>query len=283
MSRDLLHRRRFLTLTLGLPGVLPLTSALLPPPPVLGARRPGPGPYPSDIRRTAYRVDVALLYDAFTFQLDGTLEEWLDPDAGRYGVTAVGQGPRAGNRLEAEGRLIGHRWSPVRSASFVEVAGRQTRTEVRYDHDRRTIYYQYRGETFLRRRPRAVDDVVPIPDGVHVDDLSSAVLNFSEGRWPATGDGFYRTHVVRRQRPGKEGPDDVSGPYRAELVAVAFRTEPDPETGRPSARFDISGFTGWARDDRPARIVFGADRRPAVITASLVLGTSVTIRLRPVA
>lgn len=283
MSRDLLHRRRFLTLTLGLPGLLPLASA---PPPLhaaVAAGRPGPTADPADIRRTAYAVDVALLYDALRFQLTGTLQEWLDPAAGRYGITAVGHGPRGGNRLEAEGRLRGGRWAPIRSASFVEVAGRQSRTEVAYDYDRRTIHYQYRGETFLLRRARVADDIVPIPDGLHVDDLSSAVLNFAEGRWPPAGDGRYRTHVVRRRRPDKEGPDDVSGPYRAELVPIAFRPEPDPETGRPTALFDISGFTGWARDDRPARVVFDADRRPAVIRASLVLGTSVTIRLRPVA
>ena len=239
-------------------------------------------PQAGEARRTAYAVDVALLYDALTLQLTGTLEEWLDPGAGRYEVKATGRGRRAHNRLEAQGQLVGGRWRPVRSASLVDIAGRRTRTEVQYDYDRRIIHYHYRGETFLLRRPRAADDRVPIPLGLHVDDLSSAVLNFSEDRWPSA-DGLYRTHVVRRQRPEKEGPDDVSGPYRAELVPIAFRVYPDPETGSPTAFFDISGFTGWAREDRPARVVLGADRRPATIAASLILGTSVTIRLRSVA
>jgi hypothetical protein len=44
----------------------------------------------------------------------------------------------------------------------------------------------------------------------------------------------------------------------------------------------MTRFSSWAREDEPARIVFGADRRPESITASLILGTSLAIRLGPV-
>lgn len=274
MSRDLLHRRGFLTLGVLLPAVLPAVTGWGRARPVWAAR---------EDRRASYLVDVGILYDAFNFQLTGTVDEWVDHTTGHYEIRAAGRGRRLANRLEAEGRLRGGRWAPIRSASFVEVAGRQTRTEIQYDYERRTIDYHYRGETFFFRRQRTADDTVVIPPGVHVDDLSSAVLNFAEGRWPVGPDGLYRTHVVRRQRPEREGPDDVAGPYRAELAAVAFRTALDGETGRATALVDISGFTGWAREDRPARVVFGADRRPATVAASLILGTSVTIRLRSIA
>jgi hypothetical protein len=41
----------------------------------------------------------------------------------------------------------------------------------------------------------------------------------------------------------------------------------------------MTRFSSWAREDEPARIVFGANRRPEAITASLILGTSLTIRI----
>jgi hypothetical protein len=51
--------------------------------------------------------------------------------------------------------------------------------------------------------------------------------------------------------------------------------------GRATALLDMTRFSSWAREDEPARIVFGADRRPESITASLILGTSLTIRIAP--
>ena len=71
--------------------------------------------------------------------------------------------------------------------------------------------------------------------------------------------------------------------YRAEFIPLVLRVVADPESGKPTALFDMSGFSSWAREDRPARIVFGADRRPELIESSLILGTSVTIRLRTAA
>src|SRR2546425_5627954 len=88
------------------------------------------------------------------------------------------------------------------------------------------------------------------------------------------------THVVRRRRPVNEGPDDVQKFYRAELVPFVLRVTSDPETGKPSALFDLTRFSSWAREARPARVIFGPDRRPELITASLMLGTSVNIRMK---
>ena len=71
--------------------------------------------------------------------------------------------------------------------------------------------------------------------------------------------------------------------YRAEFIPLVLKVGPDPESGKPTARFDMRGFSSWAREDRPARIVFAPDRRPELIESSLILGTSVTIRLRTTA
>jgi hypothetical protein len=148
-----------------------------------------------------------------------------------------------------------------------------------YDLERRTAEYHSRSETFFLRRQRVADDVVSIPAGVHVDDLMSATLNYADARWPAEPDGTFRTHVVRRHRPKGEGADDVQSHYRAELVPFVLRITADPGTGRQTALFDLTRFSSWAREDRPARIVFGVHRRPESITSSLMLGTSVAIRI----
>ena len=63
------------------------------------------------------------------------------------------------------------------------------------------------------------------------------------------------------------------------LVPFVLRTTTDSATGRATALFDLTRFSSWAREDRPARIVFGPDRRPEAITTSLMLGTSVDIRI----
>jgi hypothetical protein len=150
---------------------------------------------------------------------------------------------------------------------------------VTYDYGGRTVEYHARGETFFLRKLRVVDDVVPLPDGVMVDDALSASLNYRDGYWKPQPDGRLRTHVVRRRRSDNEGPDDVTGSYRAELLPLELRIEADSETRKPSALLDLSGFSSWARRDRPARIVFDEQRRPALITGSMALGTSLTIRL----
>jgi hypothetical protein len=257
-----MNRRRFLTLPLALV-VAPLGSVWA----AVEARKGG------------YAVDVAILYRMFSLNLNGTLEETIDRAAGRYDVMISGEGSRIANRIESHGVLRDGRWAPARTTSWFQVVGREARTELVYDYTARTADYHYRGETFLLRRQRVAEDLLPLP-GEHVDDAVSAILNFAESRWPAAADGTFRTQVVRRRRPANEGPDDVDKLYRAELIPLVLKVGPDPETRKPTALFDLSGFSSWAREDRPARIVFGADRRPELIASSLMLGTSVTIRLR---
>jgi hypothetical protein len=207
------------------------------------------------------------------------VEESIDQEAGRYAVRVTGQGDGIANRIESRGVLREGRWAPLQTASWFQVRGRESRTQVAYDYGRRTVEYHARGETFFLRKLRMVDDVVPLPDGMVVDDALSASLNYRDGYWRPQPDGRLRTHVVRRRRSDNEGPDDVARSYRAELLALELRIEPDPETRRPSALLDLSGFSSWARRDRPARIVFDEARRPALITGSMALGTSLTIRL----
>ncbi|MGH7392120.1 MAG: hypothetical protein ACREM3_22075, partial [Candidatus Rokuibacteriota bacterium] len=230
------------------------------------------------LRRGGYDVDVALLYNTLSFDLAGTLSEAVDRAAGRYEIQAMGQGSRIANRLRYRGVRLAGRWVPLESMSWFDVAGRQSRTELKYDHARRTVEYRYRGETFLLRRQRVVDDLVSIPEGLHVDDVVSAILNYADGVWQPRADGTYHTVVARRRRSESEGPDDVQQHYQAELVPFIMRVGRDAETGKPAASFDLTRFSSWARQSKPARIVFDADRRPQLIAASLILGTSVSIR-----
>lgn len=230
-------------------------------------------------RKGEYAADIAILYGMFTLALAGPMDEVIDRDAGRYDVTIRGEGSRVANRIESQGMLQGGRWVPAKTTSWFQVVGREAKTTLVYDWSKRTADYRYRGETFLMRRTRVAEDVLQLPP-THVDDAISAILNYADGRWPAEADGSFRTQVVRRQRRRDEGPDDVDKIYRAELLPVVLKVGPDPETKKPTALFDMSGFSSWSREDRPARIVFGADRRPELIVTSLMLGTSVTIKLR---
>jgi hypothetical protein len=260
-----MNRRRFLT--------LPVALALAPLSQVFAAAVP---------RKGDYAADVAILYRVFTLHLSGTMDEVIDRVAGRYDVTISGEGSQIANRIESQGVLRNGRWAPVRVTSWFNVVGRESRTTLVYDYGARTADYQHRAETFLLRRERKAKDVLALP-AEHVDDAISAILNYADGRWPAEADGTLRTRVIRRRRAANEGPDDVDTTYRAELIPVVLKVGPDPESGKPAAVFDMSGFSSWAREDRPARIVFGPDRRPELIATSLILGTSVTIRLRTTA
>jgi hypothetical protein len=230
-------------------------------------------------RKGDYAADVAILYRMFTLRLEGTIDEVVDRGAGRYDVTIRGEGGRIANRMDCHGVLRDGRWCPTRSRSWFQVVGRESRTQLGYDYATRTAEYHYRGETFFLRRVRVADDLVSLP-ATRVDDAVSAVLNYADGRWAPDADGSFRTRVIRRRRPANEGPDDVDKVYRAELVPLVLKVGPDPETHKPTALFDLTGFSSWAREDRPARIVFGADRRPELIASSLILGTSVDIHLK---
>jgi hypothetical protein len=258
----MLSRRRLLRLALGL--------ALVPARALHAA---------IDTRLGNFSADVGILYGVLGFHLAGTIDERIDRAAGRYEVKVRGQGDGIENVIDSEGRLLAGRWAPVRTRSRFLVQGRESTLDIGYDHAARRVEYHSRSETFFTRRIRATDDVVTVPDGVSVDDVISATLNYADQLWWAEPDGVLRTHVVRRHRPKGEGADDVQRLYRAELVPFVLRVAPDAETGRPTALFDITRFSSWAREDRPARIVFGPDRRPETITTSLMLGTSVAIRI----
>lgn len=233
-------------------------------------------------RRGVYHADVGILYELLSFNLDGTIDETIDRGAGRYEITVAGQGKSIANRIEARGMLREGRWAPLQTRSRVQVYGRESSTEVTYDYDHARIAYRARSETFLLRRLRAVDDVLTLPEGVHVDDSLSATLNYAEGRWPAEADGRRRTHVVRRKMAENESPDDVATGYRAELAPFDLVVEPGERGGKTTAQIDLSRFSSWARTSRPARIVFGPDGRLEQITTPLILGSSIRIRLSSV-
>ena len=261
MSMPLMDRRSFLT--------VPLTLLLAP------LARVAAEPV---VRRGQYAADVGVLYDMLTFQLNGTIEESIDRPAGQYHVVIAGEGASIANRVESWGVFREGRWTPVRSRSWFKVRGRLSRTEIDYDYARRAIEYRARGETFFLRRLRVVEDVVAIPQGTHVDDVVSATLNYADGLW-LPRDGALRTFVIRRRHAPDEGPDDVAARYRAEITPLEAKLAPDPEAGKSSALFDLSPFSSWMRPSRPARIVFGVNRRPELITTSMILGSSMTIRL----
>jgi hypothetical protein len=224
-----------------------------------------------------YIADVGILYDMLMLQLRGRIEETVDSAAGDYRVVAIGAGANIKNRFESTGVLRDGRWKPVRSEVWFDIRGRQSRTDVAYDWAKQRIEYRARGETFFLRRLRVVDDVIVLPDGTHVDDVITATLNYADQRWSAQADGVHRTLVVRRRRSDTEGPDDVASSYRAELVPLELKTVPSP-SGKSTALFDLSPFSSWAKPSEPARIVFATNRRPELITSSMILGTSVTIR-----
>src|SRR6266850_2586664 len=169
-------------------------------------------------RRGTFAADVGILYQMLTFQLKGEVQESVDRAGGRYDVTISGQGAGIANRAESTGVLRGGRWAPLRSVSWFQVRGRESRTQVTYDYERHVIEYHARGETFFLRRLRVVDDVLPLPPGVPLDDAISAALNYREGLWTPRPDGRLHTHVVRRRRKEDEGPDDVAASYRAEVI-----------------------------------------------------------------
>jgi hypothetical protein len=229
-------------------------------------------------RQVPYMVDVGLLYNALGLRLSGSATETIDPDAGRYSVAMSGEGAGLASRLESRGVLRAGRWAPSETTSWFDVRGREARSTVRYDYDRRTVEIHARSETFFLRRQRVLDDLVALPDGSTVDDVVSALLNYAEGRWSPGVDGTLRTLVVRRRRSEHEGPDDVQRSYRAELTPLVLSMGSDPGTGQTMATFDLAPFSSWARQGSPAVVAFRGDRRPERITCSMILGTSLAIR-----
>lgn len=231
-----------------------------------------------ETRKGAFTARATLMYGLLRFEESGIIREAIDRTAGRYEVRITGQGDGMTTEIESTGTLLDGRWAPVHFHDRFVVYGRESRLEISYDHARRLIRYRGRSETFLLRRIRTTDDTLQLPAGMHVDDVLSATLNHSEDRWPPEADGAFVTWVVRRQRSQREGPDDVERRYRAELVPFELRVGPNTD-GRATALMDLTRFSSWAREDEPARIVFGPDRRPETITATLMLGTSLAITI----
>ena len=262
MSRYSLSRRQFMTVGLGL---MAMPGQLL-------AAEFG-------VRRGPYALDIGLLYSMLSFHLEGAFEEHVDRAAGRYVVRSIGQGDRITSRFDSRGVLREGRWTPERANSYFEIYGRESRSDISYDQERRTVEYHARGETFLMRKLRVVDDVVAMPPGLHVDDAISALLNYQDGRWAPDVQGRLRTHVVRRRQSDNEGPDDVARSYRAEFVPLELTLTADADSRKPAALLDLSRFSSWARTNKPARIVFDETRRPTLITGPMILGSSVAIRL----
>src|SRR5262245_30700028 len=262
MSRLGLDRRQFLSLPLAL-FLAPLARA-----------------HASETHRVPYGVEVGLLYGTLVYRVEGAMTEAVDRSAGRYDVTIVGEGDGIVTRVESAGALGQGRWIPLRSRSFFSVKGRESRGEVTYDHARGSAEYHFRGETFFLRRLRVVDDVVPIPAGLLVDDSISAILNYADRLWAPRPDGSFLTHVVRRKLSANEGPDDVQTRYRAELAPLKLEVGVDATTKKPIAHFDLTRFSSWAKPDQPALVTFGPDRRPEHLSLPMILGTSVQIRLK---
>lgn len=267
MSRQPISRRQFLT--------LPLALLLAPLAFPLGRARAQ-----SESRKATYVADIGILYGMLSFHLDGTLTEAVDRTAGRYNVRIAGEGDGIGNRIESSGILRDGRWTPRETHSWFSVKGRESRSDLTYDWARGMIEYHFRGETFLLRRVRVADDLVRVPEEMHVDDFISATLNYADGRWPPQADGSLQTHVIRRKKADDEGPDDVQTSYRAELVPFSLKVAPDPESGKLTALFDLTRFSSWAKQGQPARITFGNDRRPELMTMPMILGTAVKVHLR---
>jgi hypothetical protein len=151
---------------------------------------------------------------------------------------------------------------------------------ISYRHDAGVVEYHSLGYTLLLGRRRQVDDVVRIPPGHHVDDLVSAYLNFVANRLDTDADGSHHTLIVRRAWKDDEGPDDVSAAgYRAQLAPLRFRVTTDPQTGRLSGDLDMKGLSSWARAGRPARLTFDTSRHLESVHTSLILGTTVAVRI----
>jgi hypothetical protein len=264
MSMPLVDRRQFLT--------LPLVFLLAPVRQVCAA----PGTL-----RARYSADIGILYDLLNLQLEGSIEQSIDRVAGDYQVRMVGSGLGVAHRMDCAGMLHAGRWKPAWSQSRFDIKGRESHAEITYHWDRRQIEYHARGETFFLRRLRVVDDVVPLSDGTHVDDLMSATLNYVDNRWLAHDDNVHRTLVVRRRRVKDEGPDDIAPSYGAEVVPLELKIVRD-RSGEPAGLLDLSIFSPWAKPSQPARILFGPDRRPKLITSSMMFGTSVTVRINAI-
>jgi hypothetical protein len=184
------------------------------------------------------------------------------------------------SRTDGAGIIRDGRFKPTEVKSVHTVRGRDNRVALAYDYNRGVIDYHSVSHTLLLGRRRVAEDTLRLAPGQHVDDLFSAEMNFAANKLDVDQDGAYRITVVRRARSADEGPDDASkGVYKAEFATLRFRGAPEPATGRLTAEIDLTGFSSWARSNRPARVWFGGDRHLASLESSMILGTSFTLRL----
>jgi len=241
---------------------------------------PRPGRAEPLVRSTPYHVDIGILWNLFTFTLDGRLDEQLDFAAGRYRVLITGEGPRIENRIESAGLIRDGRFTPTATSLFFRARGRENSTRISYDYDGGLVHYRHVSETFLLGRRRVAEDRLEIPARQPLDDIVTVVLNYSEGSVGRDGRVEHQTFVVRRARREREGFDEVqAGGYRAEIVPLRYTVTRDGETGRALCLLDFSGFSAWASPDKPARISFGPNRRLEAIDIFLSLGSSIRIKL----
>jgi hypothetical protein len=231
-------------------------------------------------QKTPYTVRARLLGGILRLELRGTLVERVDAHAGRFAIRATGQGTGIANAFESAGILRDGRWVPETTSLLLSVWGRTYRSELRHDPDARVARYRSVGESFFLRRPRLVEDTLVLEPGQRLDDIGSASLNYAERRWPSDPDGRFRTSVVRHGA-GPERRPDGSRAYRARLSPLALEPHGTDERGRVTALVDLTGFSAWALPDRPMRIVFERDRRPARVSLRLLHGTSVEIEFGP--
>jgi hypothetical protein len=232
-------------------------------------------------RRLGYEAEVTVLHAALRFQLTGAIDERVDRVGGHYAVTHEGEGSRISSRGETTGMLRDGRWLPLRTRSWMQLAGREGRLDVAYDYERRLVHYRARSETFFLGRLRVVDDTLPLAPGVHVDDTISALLNLADRQWRPGPSGALETRIVRRRRERREGLVETSGEFRAEIVPVFLRLKGDPASGRQTALVDLTALSSWAQQDEPALILLGVDGRPEVITSRLMYGTTFRMRFLP--
>ena len=227
-----------------------------------------------------YQLDLSILFNFLTLSLTGTVVQEIDRKAGRYRVTMDGKGTAISTRTQTTGLYRDGRFKPVESRSVHHFRGRENTVATSYDYERQRVELHAVTHTLLLGRRRQVDDALAIPPGRHIDDLVSAELNFAANTFDRDSDGTYSTWVMRRSRTDDEGPDDVSPDgYRAELVPLRFRTTADGPGGRLTALIDITRFSSWARKDTPARITFTSDRQLESVQSSLILGTTLSVRV----
>jgi hypothetical protein len=227
-----------------------------------------------------YHLDLSVLFNVLTLSMTGTVTQEIDRKAGRYRVTMNGKGIGISTGTEATGLIQDGRFKPLESRSFHVIRGRSNTSVTTYDYARQRAELHAVAYTLLLSRRRQIDDAIALPQDRPVDDLVSAALNFAAGTLDREADGTYYTSVMRRKRAENEGTDDVAPDgYRAELVPLRFRPAPDGPDGRLSALIDITRFSSWARSDQPARVVFAPDRLLESVQSSLILGTTLSVRV----